>query len=54
MTMTVKTIGKMNTLPFSWRQLAPLVIAALLPFVPVACIEVPAKEVLLRVLKLVK
>ena len=54
LTTTVKTIGKMNTLPFSWRQLAPLVIAALLPFVPVACIEVPAKEVLLRVLKLVK
>ena len=54
LTMTVKAIGKMNTLPFSWRQLAPLVVAALLPFVPVACIEVPVKEVLLRVLKLVK
>jgi hypothetical protein len=51
---TVTAIQKMNTLPFWPKQLVPLVIAALLPFLPVAAIEIPLKEILLQVLKLVK
>jgi len=50
---TVVAIQKMNTLLFSPKQLVPLVIAALLPFLPVAAIEIPLKEILLQVLKLV-
>ena len=51
---TVTAIQKMNTLLFSPRQLVPLVVAALVPFLPVAAIEIPLKELLLQVLKLVK
>ena len=51
---TVVTIQKMNTLLLSVRQLVPLAVAALLPFLPVAALEIPLKEILLQVLKLVK
>ncbi len=51
---TVTGIGKMNTLPFWPKQLIPLAVAALLPFVPVAAIEMPLKEIVLQVWKLVK
>jgi hypothetical protein len=51
---TVTAIQKMNTLLFSPKQLVPLVVAALLPFLPVAAIEIPLKEILLQLLKLVK
>jgi hypothetical protein len=52
--LVVMNVRKVNTLPFWWKQLVPLVIAALLPFLPVAAIEVPVKEILLRVLKMVR
>ncbi|MDH4268592.1 MAG: hypothetical protein OEW45_23480, partial [Deltaproteobacteria bacterium] len=51
---TVVAIQKMNTLPFWPKQLLPLVVAALLPFLPVAAIEIPLREVLLQLLKLVR
>ncbi len=51
--LTVTAIQKMNTLPFWPKQLLPLVVAALLPFLPVLAIEIPLKEVLLQVLSLV-
>jgi hypothetical protein len=52
--LMVSTARKMHTLPFWPRQLVPLVAAALLPFVPVAAMQIPLKEILLRVLKLVR
>ena len=51
---TVTGIQKMNTLPFRLKQLLPLVVATLLPFLPVAAIEIPLKQILLQVLKMVK
>jgi len=51
---TVMTIRKMSTLPFWWKQLVPLAVAALLPFLPVAAIEIPLKEIALRLLNLVR
>ncbi len=51
---TVTAVQKMNKLPFWPKQLVPLVLAALLPFLPVAAIETPVKEILLQVWKLVK
>jgi len=51
---TVTAMQKMNTLPFLPKQLVPLVVAALLPFLPVAAMEIPLKEILMQVLKLVK
>jgi len=51
---TVVAIQKMNTLLFSPKQLVPLVIAALLPFLPVAAIEIPLKEILLQMWRLVQ
>jgi hypothetical protein len=52
--VTVAAMRKMNKLPFWPKQLVPLVIAVLLPFVPVAAIEIPLKEILLQVVKLVR
>jgi hypothetical protein len=51
---TVTGIQKMNTLPFRLKQILPLLVATLLPFLPVAAIEIPLKQILLQVLKLVK
>ena len=51
---TVTAMEKMNTLPFSPKQLVPLVVAALLPFLPVAAIETPVKDILWQMWKLVK
>jgi hypothetical protein len=51
---TVTAIQKMKTLPFWPKQLVPLVVAALLPFLPVAAIEIPLKEILSQIWKLVK
>jgi hypothetical protein len=51
---TVTAIQQMNTLPFRPKQLLPLVVAALLPFLPVVAIEIPLKEMLLQVLKMLK
>lgn len=51
---TVNAMQKMNTLPFWPKQLVPLVVAALLPFLPVAAMEIPLKEILMQVWKLVK
>jgi len=51
---TVIAIQKMNTLPFWPKQLVPLLVAALLPFLPVAAIEIPLKEILSQIWKLVK
>ncbi len=51
---TVTAMQKMNTLPFLPKQLVPLVVAALLPFLPVAAMEIPLKEILTQVWKLVK
>jgi hypothetical protein len=51
---TVTAIQKMDTLPFRPKQLLPLVIAALLPFLPVAAIEIPLQEILVQVLKMLK
>jgi hypothetical protein len=45
---------RMNTLPFWPTQLVPLVVAALLPFLPVAAMEIPLKEILMQAWKLVK
>jgi hypothetical protein len=40
--------------PMFWpKQLVPLAVAALLPFLPAVAIEIPLKEVLSQVLKLV-
>jgi hypothetical protein len=50
---TVAAVQKMKTLPFGLKQLVSLAVAALLPFLPVVAIEIPLKEVLLQVLKLV-
>jgi hypothetical protein len=44
----------MKMLPFLPKQLVPLVVAALLPFLPVAAIEIPLKEILSQIWKLVK
>ncbi len=51
---TVTAVQKMKTLPFGLKQLIPLAVAALLPFLPVMAIEIPLKEVLLQVLKLIR
>ena len=51
---TVTAMQKMNTLPFWPKQLVPLVVAALLPFLPVAAMEIPLAEILAKVWKLVK
>ena len=51
---TVTAIHKMNTLPFWLKQLVPLVVVALLPFLPVATIQTPFKEILLQIMKMVK
>ena len=51
---TVIAVQKMNTLPFWPKQLVPLAVAALLPFLPVAAIEIPLKEILAQIWKLVK
>lgn len=51
---TVTAVQKMNTLPFWPKQFVPLVVAALLPFLPVAAMEIPLKEILTQVWKLVK
>ena len=51
---TVNVVQKMNTLLFSPKQLVALVVAALLPFLPVAAIEIPLKEILAQMWKLVK
>jgi hypothetical protein len=51
---TVTAIHKMNTLLLWPKQLVPLVVAALLPFLPVAAIETPLKEILSQLWKLVK
>jgi len=51
---TVTAMQKMKMLPFLPKQLVPLVVAALLPFLPVAAIEIPLKEILSQVWKLVK
>lgn len=41
--------------PMFWpKELVPLAVAALLPFLPVMAIEIPLKEVLLQVLKLIR
>jgi len=53
-TTTVLTIRKMNTLPFWPKQLVPLIVAALLPFLPVAAMQIPLKEIMLQILKLLK
>ena len=53
-TPTVAAIQKMNTLPFRPKQLVPLVIAALLPFLPVVAVEMHLKEILSQLWKLVK
>lgn len=50
----VATIHKMSPLPFWPKQLVPLILAALLPFLPVAAIEIPLKEILMQIWKLVK
>ena len=51
---TVTAVQRMNPLPFTPKQLVPLVVAALLPFLPVAAMEIPLKEILTQVWKLVK
>lgn len=51
---TVTAMQKMKILPFGPKQLVPLVAAALLPFLPVAAIEIPLKEILSQIWKLVK
>jgi len=48
----VTAMQKMNTLPFWPKQLVPLVVAALLPFLPVAAIEIPLTKILTQVWKL--
>ncbi|MBZ5589377.1 MAG: hypothetical protein LAO05_12525 [Acidobacteriia bacterium] len=45
---------KANTLPFRMVQLAPLLVAALLPFLPAAAIDVPLKDILIQAWRLVK
>lgn len=51
---TVAAVHKMNLLPFQAKQLVPLVVAALLPFLPVAAMEISLKEILALAWKLVK
>jgi len=46
-------VAKMSKLPFSPRQLMPLIVAALLPFLPVAAMQIPLKEILAQVWKLI-
>lgn len=50
---TGANVRSMNTLPFRFKQLVPLAVAVLLPFVPVAAIETPLSEILKKMLKLV-
>ena len=50
---TGATARSMNTLPFRLKQLVPLALAAILPFVPVAAIQTPLPEILKKMLKLV-
>jgi hypothetical protein len=49
---TVTAIQKMNTLPFWPKQLVPLVVSALFPYLPVAAIEMPLQEILSQLWKL--
>lgn len=54
LSQTVTAVHKMNKLPFAPRQLVPLIVAALLPFLPVAMLEFPLKEILTQVWRLMK
>jgi len=50
---TVANARSMSTFPFRLKQLVPLALAALLPFVPVAAIETPLTEILKQMMKLI-
>jgi hypothetical protein len=52
--VTVATARNVNTFPFQLKQLVQLVVAALLPFLPVAAIETPVKEILTKMLHLIR
>lgn len=51
---TVAAVHRMNTVPFLRKQLIPLAVAVLLPFVPVAAIEMPLDEIVSQVWQLVR
>jgi hypothetical protein len=48
----VANVYEMKDVPYSWRNLANLVLAALMPFVPVALMAVPLKDILEALAKL--
>ena len=51
---TVTAVQNMKTLPFKLKELIQLAVASSLPFLPVAAIEIPLKDILLQVFKLLK
>jgi hypothetical protein len=48
----VANVHEMKPLPFGWRDLIPLLLAGLLPFVPVALMAVPLKDMIGALTKL--
>ncbi len=50
---TVATVHEMTALPFQRMQIVPLLLAALAPFLPVAALEIPLRDILGQFLKIV-
>jgi len=48
----VSNVYEMKDIPFGWKNVAPLVVSTLLPFIPVALLVFPLKEILKDVAKL--
>ncbi len=49
---TVQNVHSMRLLPFKYRELVPLIVATLAPFLPVLALEIPVKEILKTLMKL--
>jgi hypothetical protein len=49
---TVGNVHSMRLLPFTYRELVPLISATLAPFLPVVALEIPVKEILKQLMKL--
>lgn len=50
---TVYNVRRISLVPVQWRQIGSLIACTLLPFLPVAALEIPVTEILQQVLKLV-
>ena len=51
---TVAAVHRMNTLPFLRKHVIPLAVAVLVPFLPVAMMEMPFEEILAQLWKLLR